>query len=180
MNLPTREECLHMLREHKNPENIIEHSLMVNKIANYLAKKLNENGEKIDLDLVDRASLLHDIAKFISIDSDLWHGEKGYEILMEKGYPEIALITKEHALSEILKKGSLKSRESRIVYYADKRVNNEIIVSLKERFEYLRNRYGSKSKEIMDTINKCEKPCILLEEEIFKKAGVDKRLKELK
>ncbi len=180
MNLPAREECLQMLREHKNPENIIRHSLMVNKIANYLAKKLNEKGEKIDLDLVDRASLLHDIAKFISLDSDVRHGGEGYRILMERGYREIALIAKEHALSEILKKDSLKSWESKLVHYADKRVNNDNIVSLGERFKYLRERYGKLGKEIMETINKCEKPTIMLEREIFKKAGVDKDLSELK
>lgn len=180
MNLPTREECLQLLREYKNPENIIEHSLVVAKIANYLAKRLKEKGEDVDRDLVDRGALLHDIVKFITLNSDARHGKEGYKILMEKGYPAIALIAKEHALSEILKKGSLKSWESKIVYYADKRVNNERIVSLEERFKYLRERYGKSGKEIMDKINKCELPCILLEEEIFNKIDADKGLKELK
>ena len=39
MNLPTREECLLMLREHKNPENIIEHSIKVSEVAIFISKK---------------------------------------------------------------------------------------------------------------------------------------------
>lgn len=180
MPLPSREQCIELLKQHKNPEHIIEHSLQVERIANYLARKLKERGLDIDLDLVSRAALLHDIAKFSTLNSDIRHGKVGQEILLEKGYPKIAQISREHALSEILRKGALQSWESRVVYYADKRVNDNKIVSLEERFGYLRERYGKKSKEIMDTINSCYAPTKALEEAIFKSAGVDKSLSELK
>ncbi len=179
MNLPTREECMQMLKEHNNPEHIIRHSLLVNRVAYFLAEKIKENNNAINLELVDRASLLHDVAKYRTLESDIRHGQAGHDILRERGFPEIAVIVKEHALSEILKKDSLKSLESKIVFYADKRVRQDTLVSLEVRFDYLRKKYGSKSKEIMGTINSCYAPCQKLEEELFGLAGTDKELKGL-
>ena len=165
-----------MLREHKNPELIINHSLKVAEVAKYLAEKMKGNGVKLNVDLVEKSALLHDVAKFMTLDSGIRHGIKGAEIMLEKGYPEIAKIVEEHALSEILKKGKLKSMESRIVYYADKRVTKDRLVSLDERFSYLRERYGIKSRHILDTINACYEPCKKLEQEIFSAAKADPEL----
>jgi putative nucleotidyltransferase with HDIG domain len=180
VKLPSREKCMEMLAENHNPPNVVKHSLLVNRVANYLAKKIKEAGKEVSLSLVDRASLLHDVAKYRTLDSDIRHGEAGYELLMERGYPEIAEIVREHALSEILDRNMLKSLESRIVYYADKRVRKDEIVSLEERFEYLRERYGRKSPGIMEVINRCYEPCRGLEEELFSLARADSSLEELK
>lgn len=179
MKLPSREECLEMLKEHKNPEIIINHSLKVAELAKYLADSMKKNGVALNVDLVEKSALLHDVAKFASLDSDIRHGIKGKEIMLEKGYPEIAKIVEEHALSEILEKDRLKSWESRLVYYADKRVTKDKIVSLDERFSYLRKRYGTKSKKILGTINKCYGPCKKLEAEILSLAKLDPELSNL-
>ncbi|MCX8158180.1 MAG: HD domain-containing protein [Candidatus Diapherotrites archaeon] len=179
MRLPSREDSIKMVRE-KNPDSILEHSLMVAKVAVYIANGLKKNGVDINIDLVERASILHDIAKFESLNSDTKHGIKGAQMLEDLGYKEIAKIVKEHALSEILNPESLRSWESKIVYYADKRVKGNKIVSLDERFDYLRNRYGSKSKDILDEIERCYLPCKRLEQEIFSKAKLDVNLSDLK
>jgi len=53
MKIPSREECMRLLRERipKEQEIIIKHSLQVTNVALYLGKKLIEKGEKIDMDV---------------------------------------------------------------------------------------------------------------------------------
>jgi HD superfamily phosphodiesterase len=44
-------------------ENIVAHSLEVARVALILSIELNKKGQKIDLGLVEAASLLHDLTK---------------------------------------------------------------------------------------------------------------------
>lgn len=200
MKLPSREECMRLLREHNNPKNIIEHSLLVADVAVFLAKKIRANRIPVNVDLVERAALLHDVAKFETLSSGEHHGDVGAEILEKEGYPEIALIAKEHALYKILEKDSLKSLESRIIFYVDKRVKGDAmmgpdgemtmfrsqagqdkggaIVSLDDAFAYLRKTYGHISKESLDSINNSFLPCKKLEEELFALAKTSVDLEE--
>ena len=68
MNLPSKEDCVHLINvTYRIPANIVNHSIQVNRLAVFLANKLNEKKEKIDIDLVDRASILHDMLKIIEI-----------------------------------------------------------------------------------------------------------------
>jgi hypothetical protein len=121
---------------------------------------------------------LHDVDKYETLQGDIRHGERGERIVLEAGYPEIAHIVKEHVLEQILE--GLSSWESKIVFYADKRVNHAEIVSLDARFEYLFKRYGSKSKEIMGTLIKCKPKVFELEKELFSKINESPELKGLK
>jgi putative nucleotidyltransferase with HDIG domain len=161
----TREQAFELLREHRVPKNITDHCIAVNRVAMFLVRKFKEAGIEVDGELVDIASLLHDIDKMETRDDHTGHGERSYEIL--KGIsPEVAKVVRKHNLGNIAK-GDLKTWEEKIVNYADKRVSNDNIVSLKERFEYLRKRYGSISKEAMEFINRTEPLAHKLEEEIF-------------
>ncbi|MEM4364089.1 MAG: hypothetical protein QXS90_02310, partial [Candidatus Diapherotrites archaeon] len=69
--------------------------------------------------------------------------------------------------------------EAKIIWYADKRVTHDKIVSLKERYEYLKEKYGKKSeqkmKEILSTTQNAEK----IEKELLELAKI-KDLDELK
>lgn len=68
MNFPSKEDCVHLINHtYRVPANIVNHSIQVNRLAVFLAKKLNEKGEKINVDLVDRAAILHDMLKIIEI-----------------------------------------------------------------------------------------------------------------
>ncbi|MBI2530087.1 MAG: HD domain-containing protein [Candidatus Diapherotrites archaeon] len=179
MNLPARRECISLLKEHETPEHIIAHSIVTEKVCMHLGRKLKAHGIKINLQLLSRAGLLHDIAKFKTLHKDLLHGTEGEKILNELGFNEIARITKNHLLSRILVKGALQNWEDKIVYYADKRVVHDRIVSLDERFDYLRKRYGTISKEAMRSINAAYLPVKELEKQIFNKAKCDISLKGL-
>jgi len=89
MNLPTHEQCIEILDEHEVPENVRKHCFSVNKVAVFLALKLKQKGIEINIDLVDRASLLHDLDKIKTLGQGT-HGQLSREILEGKGYPELA------------------------------------------------------------------------------------------
>ncbi len=149
MRYPTKEQCFEFYKEQNTPQNMIEHVILVNKIAVFLAKKLKENGEKIDIKLVDAASLLHDLDKWICVnDKSLKHGFESERILTEKGFPEIGYYARQH-VAEFITFG-YKTWEEKVIAYADKRVNGDKIVSLKERFDYINIRYPAKDKKIRD------------------------------
>ena len=170
MKLPSRNECSKIFKKYHTPKHIIKHSLAVNKVANYLAVKLAKTGQKINLNLVDRASLLHDTIRVCDIKGNLFayteksdetkanllawqklqakflnqhHAEASYEIF-KKQYPEMALVIKKHRLSAILKK-ELITWEEKIVYYADKRVDHDKFVSIKKRLSQGKKRWHSKT-----------------------------------
>ena len=176
--LPSREQCLKLLEKHKVPEHIVRHSVAVEKVAVFLAKKLVEAGQQVNVELVSRASLLHDIDKMRTLEIGAGHGSISKQILEGESLPELGLLAFKHHLSHILGEKPFGNWEEKLVYYADKRVTHDQIVSLDERFEYLLERYGNK-KEIVDKISSCKPKVKELEEEIFSKINVDKSLKGL-
>ncbi|MBU3904947.1 MAG: HDIG domain-containing protein [Nanoarchaeota archaeon] len=176
MNLPSREECIKLLQKYEIFPNIMEHSLVVNKIAMFLAKKLKEKQININIDLIDRASLLHDIAKSNEIrspdrKSGLLHAQMGYDILIKEGYPEIAEIIRKHVLSAVLEESIENwTWEEKIVQYADDRIDHNKIVSLYERFKALVERY-SQFEGAGKQIIKSRKYVEVIEKEIFNIIG---------
>ncbi len=165
MNIPSREKCMELLKKYNVPDNIINHSVFVSKIAVYLAKKLKRAGKKIDISLVEAGALLHDIAKYKSIleDNEYSHGDMAEKILLEEGYPEVGEIAKMHRLDRAKE---LKTWEEKVVYYADKRVLHRKLVSLKERYEDLKKRYKVPKEKRYPL-----KPLLELEKEIFDAIG---------
>ena len=115
MKLPTRKQAMELLKGYKMPDNIIAHTMQVNKVSNFLARKINENGTKVNLDLVDRASILHDLDKHLTLGTNN-HSVLTRKILVEKGLPELADAAANHMLENILKKNGLQSIEEKIVY----------------------------------------------------------------
>lgn len=164
-HLPTRNECLLMLEEHNVPENVRKHSLCVNKVAVFLASRMKEKGISIDVDLVDRASLLHDLDKIKTLHTGD-HGLVAYDILRQKGYSEVARVVKNHLYDAL---DSDLEWEEKIVNYADKRCSEDKIVPLQERMDYIMKHYSSK----YPAVNKeSEEKLIQLEKEIFSIIGI--------
>lgn len=90
-------------------------------------------------------ALLHDIAKTLCIRTGCNHAETGKQICIELGHPEIGTIVAEHVVlsdfdAERYQQGIFAAKE--LVYYADKRVRHDKIVSLDVRLEYIIERYG--------------------------------------
>jgi uncharacterized protein len=163
--IPGREECLRLMNEYGMLENIIEHSIEVANVALFLSEELNKRGQKIDLLLVEAASLLHDLTKTESFKTREDHARTGARVLKEIGYDEVGEVVAQHIwLSHEI--DPLFVSEEEVVNYADKRVMHDRIVSLEERFNDLRDRYGTDQKG-MDYLGRMEKVIQEIENKIF-------------
>ncbi len=140
----TFEKAILLLIKHKVPEHIIHHSYKVTKISFFICEELEKKNLKVNKDLCIFASLLHDITKYQSIiNKGEDHSLTGGKLLRSLGYPDIAEIIESHV--ELKNLNYLKI-EKEIVFYSDKRVKHHEIVSLKERYEDLKRRYGFSEK----------------------------------
>lgn len=164
MNLPTEQQCLNFFKQYKVPQNILRHCQKVRQVAVFLAKKLREKGVALNVDLVDRTALLHDLLKMVSIKDptankyhqdyklsaeelamwkqlrekykDMYEGQVAYEIFKDN-YPELALTLKRASDP----RNRTQTWEELVVHYADWRVFKDKVVSLQERLIYLREAY---------------------------------------
>lgn len=172
----TQNKWLKLLEKHGIQGGALRHSLEVNRIAVFLGKKLKESGIDITLELLDAASLLHDIGKRLADETDMGHVEAGVKILKDEGFPQIAEIIRKHSISAIVEEDETPvTWEEKLVFYADKRVRGDELVSLDERLADLRERYP----ELIGLLEKAEPKLRLLEKEIFDRIDVDVELKEL-
>jgi putative nucleotidyltransferase with HDIG domain len=164
--IPTRLECLAVLREHDVPDNIIGHSIVVERVALFLGGRLILAGNKLDEGLLSAGALLHDIAKMRGLREGKPHGELGAAATDELGFVEVSPIVGQHVrLLNYTDNGRID--EAKLVNYADKRVNHEDIVTLDERFEYLFERYGAASPEARGRIAEMKRITKSIEEQIF-------------
>jgi putative nucleotidyltransferase with HDIG domain len=161
--VPAREDCLRLMRERQMLENVFEHSLRVAEVAALLSRHLSAAGMPLDLPLIQAASLLHDIAKIDSLKTRADHAQAGQEVVASLGLaPALGEIIRHHVR---LPEGAC-SAECQVVNYSDKRVNGAIIVSLTERFDYIRGRYG-RTADIVARITELEGRTRALEERLF-------------
>lgn len=148
--IPSESECFSLIRKHEMLPNIIEHSMQVKKVSVLIYENLEDN-DSLNLELIVASALLHDIAKTSSIKNrELRHDLKGGEILRKLGYDEIAEIVENHVIfTGFDPDGPVNEKE--IIYYADKRVMHDRIVSIDSRIEDLVERYG-KTEQIKEMI----------------------------
>jgi len=155
-------------------ENIRLHSFVVARVAETIVTNLQPPpGKDIkppDMELVRAGALLHDIAKTMCLDGSCRHPEEGQLICEENGYHEVAHIVREHVIlnsffADDYKRGQFSARE--IVYYADKRVNHDKIVTLNDRLDYIVGRYSDGSNYIEHRIRSNFNVCFDLENYLF-------------
>jgi len=200
-NLPTRKECQAIIEEHHVPPHIVKHSMAVAKLAVFLAQRLTEKGITVDVNLVDRACLLHDIIRICDFkeldysrfeqpvtaeDKAKWqqlrakyegipHEYAAYDILKDK-FPALALTIKKHRYIAVLDEEEKPNTwEEKLVYYADKRVMHDKIVSLEERLTEAHKRnvffYDTEAQSKIITA-KVDPLIYRLEKEIFDEIGL--------
>ena len=169
--VPNREECLRLMGQYGMLENIIAHSLEVAKVALYLSVELNKKGQRVDLGLVEAASLLHDLTKTVCFKTKEDHAHTGSQLLKEMGYERVGEVVAEHVVLSKVKDPSSLSEEE-VVNYADKRVQHDRIVSLEERFSDLMDRYG-KGKKDVGQLEQLKKTTFEIETKIFSILEID-------
>lgn len=151
--IPTKKECLEILKRNKTPSNVIRHSKAVCRVAEKIADKLAKRGIKLNKKLVIAAALLHDIEKAKGS-----HVIRGFSLLKRLGYPEVAKTTRKHSLYKLQQKNRRpRTWEEKMVFYADKRCKGSKIVSLKQRFDALEKHYKVKLGKELKFTKKIEK-----------------------
>lgn len=155
-------------QQYRAPLHVRAHMQKVADVCLFLGKKIRQTGEKIDLAKLRHAALLHDILKlcdfkeldlrffnqnYTAEDIQFWsslikscnhigHIQAAYNALKDIGEDEIAEIVKKHDFNCLIKpKECPKTWEEKILYYTDKRVRHDQIVSLAERLVDGRKRY---------------------------------------
>jgi len=150
---PSTVTCRRLLAAHSVPTHIRRHSAQVARVARRIADALHEQGEPVDVGLIEAAALLHDIAKAPCIESRLDHASEGGRVLRELGLDAVAEIVERHVhLGDWNPRGPVTSAE--VVNYADKRVLYIGVVSLPERFRDLIVRYSRDRTDIEERIRR--------------------------
>jgi len=148
-NIPSIKECLEFHDRYEMLDNIRAHSFVVARVAETLVDGLHRTGKSPgplpDKEEVIVGALLHDIAKTLCIKTGCRHAEIGQQICLDLGYPELSEIVAEHVIlknfaADLYARGIFGTKE--MVYYADKRVRHDQVVSLDGRLEYILERYG--------------------------------------
>ena len=179
------------MKKYKTPQNVIDHIESVTKVALIIASKLNEKGINVDEDIVERASLLHDLVKYVDFpnfdrfkeDSEIVayyeemkkkygtmkHIKASAEIVKEEGFEELSEVMLRHGFMVIGTEKGPQTWEEKILNYADKRVKHDKIVDLQARFDDLRERYFYLKHKNYDItlVDDKEKLFFDLEKELF-------------
>ncbi|WP_028585638.1 HDIG domain-containing metalloprotein [Desulfogranum mediterraneum] len=175
--IPGLAACAALMDHYGMLSNIRRHSLVVAQLADQIITTLLRRGLPAPpggRELIIAGALLHDIAKTPCLKGACDHARVGAEICAEHGYPEVAIIVAEHVLlkghePERCSQGRFTAQE--IVYYADKRVRHDRVVSLDERLEYILEHYGENDPVRQELIARNFSRCQELEEQLFQFLG---------
>ena len=142
LHIPTLAQCLTWWDEWDVPENVKKHSITVSQAAYTLAVMMRNKGMTINSILTHRGGLLHDLDKIETLRLSGAHGKKAAAFIEEKGYPEVAVIIREHIMSTILNPNAdNRSWEVKLVYFCDKLAEGDQLVPFNQRLSALYERY---------------------------------------
>ncbi|RLC32090.1 MAG: metal-dependent phosphohydrolase [Deltaproteobacteria bacterium] len=166
--VPSVEACFRLMDRYGMLEHIRAHSLVVAKVAHFLARKLIAVGVEVSIETVTAGALMHDIGKTDSLQSGRDHSRTGARICIENNLHEIADIVREHVrLKDYNPNDRLSEKE--IVFYSDKRVNHDRIVNLDDRLAYILERYGKEDRVLRGAIQANFDLCRKVEARLFHK-----------
>lgn len=178
-----------LYKKYRVPKHVVAHMEKVAEFSGPLADKFIKKGFKVDKKLIKEAALLHDILRVCDFrnldpkyfwekvseeDKKVWnflrkkYGKIGHEkaakkILHKIGEKELANLIGKHDFWKVEK---LKTLEEKILYYADKKVEGDTIVSLKKRFAEGHKRNAMPGEDTAKR-TRIENQIIKLEKEIF-------------
>ncbi len=171
MAIPDEETCMALMAKYLTPGHIIRHSIQVWSVAAVIARAMAHRNIVLDMDLLRAGCLLHDIGKYPCIlEGGMYHDLKGKEMLEAEGYPEVADIVGRHVI--LAERANEPIGEAHVLYYADKRVVHDEVVTLEERFDYLFRTYA-KTPKAGARLNEMKADTMRLEERIFEMLDFD-------
>ena len=191
-----------LLREYRVPSHIVRHSLAAAKVGVFLAERLRDAGRDVNVDLVERACMLHDLLRACDFQlrdfsrfeepvseetKAFWrrlkqkydgrgHEYGAYDVLKGR-WPKLALTVRRHKyIAPIDADDRPGTWEEKIVYYADKRAMHDQIVPLQQRLDEAHARsaatYGTDA-ERDKRIARIDALIFEMEKEIFDEIGIE-------
>lgn len=182
-------------QEWATPMHVRAHCKQVAKVALQIGQALVQKNILINLNLLNTAGLLHDMARVCDfqaldrtkfhepISEEKWnkwiglreqfagmhHADIACGALVEDGYNKTAEVIRLHnSLSIVEEPEKFSVLEIAIVFYADKRVKHDEIVDLAERFRDGFERHGREnSPELKAKFEEVEKQTFELEKQLF-------------
>ncbi|MFO7872803.1 MAG: NAD(P)H-hydrate epimerase [Candidatus Undinarchaeales archaeon] len=139
-------------------EKVRKHMTAVHGKAMEIAEKLKRDRIEVNIDLVEKGSLLHDIGR--SKEHTINHGLIGYKLLKEEGFSEeVSRIARNHVGAGIYKKEAVKlglpaedfipeTLEEKIVSYADNLAAGDKIRTFEETLKVWEEKFGPDSKQV--------------------------------
>lgn len=129
-------EISRLYQKYQTPQQVIRHMRKVAEVADRLMDGMKMCGSRVR---VMQACLLHDLCR-----AEKQHARMSAEAIRKEGYPAIAALVAVHhqaAYSEQEAQGPLT--EAELLFYADKRVQEDRLVSVEERFRESRKKCRS-------------------------------------
>lgn len=164
--IPSLDFCYALMDAHQMLDNIRAHSILVARIAELISRELIRVGIDLSLELAVTGGLLHDIGKTPCLNTQNDHAAVGRDICLAHGLEDIAEIVGEHVILRNYYP-DLPLCEKTIVYYADKRVNHDQVVSLDQRLDYILETYGRNNPSILRAIENNFSRCHAIEKRLF-------------
>lgn len=130
-------EITRLYQKYETPKQVIRHMRKVAEIADQLMDGMQMTG--LNRARVMKACLLHDLCR-----AEKEHARVSAEAIRKEGYPAIAALVAVHhqaTYSEREAQGPLT--EAEVLFYADKRVQEDVLVSVEERFRESRKKCRS-------------------------------------
>ncbi|OGS42680.1 MAG: HD domain-containing protein [Euryarchaeota archaeon RBG_16_62_10] len=140
--MPSRDDCLRILRDHGCPQDVVSHCEAVSDLAVKIARKC-----RADVPLVESGSLLHDLGRCRSHKLD--HAVRGAELASELKFPAaVVRIIERHIGAGITKKEAKalglperdytpKTLEEKIVAHADNLISASRRTGIEEAVGHL-------------------------------------------
>jgi len=142
MRIPSKKECYRLIYESNMMEHIVVHSFQVCRVSLMIVDHIDIEGTALNRDLVQASAMLHDITKTRSFQTKESHDKTGAKFLRELGYQVVGNIVRQHVVLDEYLLPEFPT-EAEIVNYSDKRILHDQVVSLKERENYILERYGA-------------------------------------
>ncbi len=170
-SVPSDEECRRLWDLYEMLPHIRDHSLTVACVADFLTRRAERAGLNVNAPEVRASAMLHDIAKTYTIYYGGSHSQLGGAWVQElTGNPRVA----QGVLHHVHWPWDIDAHAHFLplaVIYSDKRVKHNRIVTLRERFTDLLDRYGA-TDDIRARIRCSHDQAVAIEDVLSQTLGV--------
>jgi uncharacterized protein len=155
--LPNREQAIELLHKNHCSPQVVNHCIAVADLSLETAAKLEANGLKINIELVEAGALLHDLGRSKKHTVD--HAIVGAQMAKEIGLPDIVInIIKRHVGAGITDEESKwlgwpkdnyipQTLEEKVVSYADKLIDQSKRIPIETEIGRLEKEKKSEAAE---------------------------------